>query len=224
MKINNLEIEWLGHSGFLIKDLKSKKIIYIDPFKIKEGLEKADIIFITHSHYDHCSVEDIKKIVKEKTKIVLTADSQSKVTKLKTPLEIKITEPNQEFFVGEIKVNTLPAYNIENQGHSKEDGWVGYIIKLGNVIIYHTGDTDFIPEMKKLTGYNQKDLVFITLIPIGGRFTMNVEEALEAVKTIKPYLVIPMHYGSIIGKKEDAEEFVGLCKREGINAEILEKI
>jgi L-ascorbate metabolism protein UlaG (beta-lactamase superfamily) len=220
MNINNIGLYWLGHSGFLIK---ANKIIYIDPYQINENSEKADIIFITHSHYDHCSFEDLKKIVKKNTKIILTADSQSKITRLSIPVEIKIVEPNKEFFIDNIKVNTIPAYNIENQGHEKIEGWVGYVIRIKDVIIYHAGDTDFIPEMNNLTGYNQKNVKFIALIPIGGRFTMNVEEALEAVKKIKPSLVIPMHYGSIIGTKEDAEEFISLCKENSIEAKILNK-
>jgi len=220
MKINNLGLYWLGHSSFLIK---SNKKIYIDPYQIPENSEQADIIFITHSHYDHCSFEDIKKIVKKNTKIILTADSQSKITKLSIPVEIKIVEPNKEFFIENIKVNTIPAYNLENHGHDKEEGWVGYIIKIKDTIIYHAGDTDFIPEMNNLTGYNQKNIKFIALIPIGGRFTMNVDEAVEAVKKIKPFLAIPMHYDNLIGTKEDAEEFVSLCKKEGIESKILDK-
>ncbi|NMB66959.1 MBL fold metallo-hydrolase [Candidatus Woesearchaeota archaeon] len=220
MRIDNIGLYWLGHSGFLIK---TDKIIYIDPYQINENSEKADIIFITHSHYDHCSFEDIKKIVKKNTKIILTADSQSKITRLSIPVEIKIVEPNKEFFIDNIKVNTIPAYNIENQGHEKTEGWVGYIIRIKNVIIYHAGDTDFIPEMNNLTGYNQKNVKFITLMPISGRFTMNIDEALEAVKKIKPFLVIPMHYGNIVGTKEDAEEFTSLCKENNIDAKILDK-
>jgi L-ascorbate metabolism protein UlaG (beta-lactamase superfamily) len=100
---------------------------------------------------------------------------------------------------------------------------VGYVIKLDDIIIYHAGDTDVIPEMQKLTGHKKNGSEFIALLPIGGRFTMNVEEALEAAKIIKPNLAIPMHYGSLAGSKDDAEEFVKLCKDEGINAEILEQ-
>jgi L-ascorbate metabolism protein UlaG (beta-lactamase superfamily) len=220
MNLGEAEIRWLGHAGFLIKN---HKVIYIDPFNIKENSEKADIILITHSHYDHCSVADIKNIIKEGTKIVLTADSQSKIMRFEIPIDIQIVEPNREFTFGEVKVSTVPAYNIEKSFHPKEEGWVGYIVKMDDILIYHAGDTDLIPEMQKLTGYNQPGKKFIALLPIGGRFTMNAEEAAEAAKLIKPTLAIPMHYGGIIGNKEDAEEFVKLCKEEGVDAEILEK-
>ncbi len=220
MNLGEVEIKWLGHSGFLIKN---HKVIYIDPFNIKENSEKADIILITHSHYDHCSVADMKNIIKEGTKIVLTADSQSKITRSEVPVDIKIVAPNQELILGEIKISTIPAYNIDKSFHPKEEEWVGYIIKMNDILIYHAGDTDLIPEMQKLTGYNQPDKKFIALLPIGGRFTMSAEEAAEAAKLIKPMLAIPMHYGGIVGSKEDAEEFVRLCKEEGIDAKILEK-
>ncbi len=220
MKIGEIEIKWLGHSGFLIKN---HKIIYIDPYNIKENSEKADIILITHSHYDHCSIADIKNIIKEGTKIVLTADCQSKVTRFQTPVDIHIVEPNQEIAFGELKISTLPAYNLDKTFHSKGEGWVGYLIKMNGVLIYHAGDTDLIPEMQKLTGYKQPGKEFIALLPIGGKFTMNAEEAAEAAKLIKPNIAVPMHYGIIRDGHDDVEEFVSLCEKEGINTTVLEK-
>lgn len=220
MNIGEVELKWLGHASFLIKN---HKIIYIDPFNIKEDSEKADIILITHSHYDHCSVADIKNIIKEGTKIILTADSQSKITRFDTPIDIQIVEPNKELVFGDIKISAVHAYNVDKSFHPKEEGWVGYVIKMNDVLIYHAGDTDFIPEMQKLTGHKQPDKQFIALLPIGGRFTMTAEEAAEAAKLIKPALAIPMHYGGLIGTMEDAEEFVKLCKEEGIETRILEK-
>jgi len=220
MKIGEIELKWLGHSGFLIKN---HKIIYIDPFNIRENSEKADFILLTHSHYDHCSVADMKNIIKEGTKIILTADSQSKITRSEIPIDIQIVEPNKELTFGELKISAMPAYNLDKPFHPKEEGWVGYILKMNDVLIYHAGDTDFIPEMQKLTGHKQPDKTFIALLPIGGRFTMTPEEAVEAAKLIKPTLTIPMHYGSIVGTNQDAEEFLRLCKEEGIDARILNK-
>jgi len=220
MEIGGIEIKWLGNSGFLIK---SNKIIYIDPYNIREGAEKADLILLTHSHYDHCSIVDINKIIKKGTKIILPADCQSKITKFNMPIDIQIVEPEQELNIGEINLCVLPAYNIDKPFHKKEDDWIGYLIKINEVVVYHAGDTDFIPEMQKLTGYKQGGKEFVALLPIGGRFTMSVEEALEAVKLIKPSLAVPMHYGSVAGTINDAKEFVELCKEEGIDSRILEK-
>lgn len=218
MKIEGVEIKWLGHAGFLIKD---SNVIYIDPYNIKEGSEKADLILITHSHYDHCSVADMNKIIKEGTKIVVTADCQSKITRFNVPIRIEVIEPDQELTFGDVKISTLPAYNVDKPFHPKNEYWVGYLIKINDLLIYHAGDTDLTPEMQKLTGYKQLDKKLIALLPVGGRFTMTAEEAAEAAKLIKPFLAIPMHYGSIVGNEEDAQEFVQLCKEEGINAEIL---
>jgi len=220
MNLGDVELKWLGHDGFLIKN---SRVIYIDPFNISENSEKADLILITHSHYDHCSYADIQKIIKEGTKILLTADCQSKVTRFDTLVEILIVEPGQEFNFGDLKISTLPAYNVDKSFHPKEEGWVGYVIKIKDTMIYHSGDTDLIPEMQKLTGFNQPGNQFVALLPVGGRFTMTADEAIEAAKIIKPSLAIPMHWGSIVGNEEDAIEFVQGCKEAGINALIMEK-
>lgn len=219
MKIEDIEIKWLGHAGFLIKN---SKVIYIDPYYIKGGSEKADLILITHSHYDHCSVADMNKIIKEGTKIVVPADCQSKITRFSIPIRMQVVEPGQELVYGDIKISTLPAYNVDKPFHSKDESWVGYLIKMNGILVYHAGDTDVIPEMQKLTGY-QLNKKFIALLPIGGRFTMSAEEAAGAAKIIKPFLAIPMHYGSIVGSKDDAQEFIQFCKEEGVDAKILEK-
>jgi len=220
MKIGEIELKWLGHSGFFIKN---SRVIYIDPYNIKEGMEKADIIFITHSHYDHCSVADIEKIVQDGTKIVMTADCQSKITRFNVPIKMEIVEPDKELDIGDIKISVIPSYNSDKHFHPKDENWVGYILKMNNLIIYHAGDTDLIPEMQKLTGYKQPGKEFVALLPIGGRFTMNPEEAAEAAKLIKPTLAIPMHYGSVVGTNEDAREFKELCEENNIRCEILEK-
>ena len=217
MKIGDVELAWLGHSGCLIEN---SKVVYIDPYNIKEGLPKADLILITHSHYDHCSVSDLQKIVKEGARIIMTVDSQSKIARFDVPIRMEIVEAGQELDLGNIKISVVPAYNVDKPFHSKDEGLVGYLIKMNDVIIYHAGDTDLIPEMQKMTGYNQN---FIALLPVGGRFTMDPHEAFEAAKLIKPSIAIPMHWGSIIGSREDAEEFKELCSKAGINCEILDK-
>jgi L-ascorbate metabolism protein UlaG (beta-lactamase superfamily) len=220
MKIGEIELKWLGHAGFLIKNSQT---IYIDPYNIKEGLGKADVILITHNHYDHCSIADMRKVVREGTKIILPADCQSKITRFEIPIEIEIIESGQELTFNGTKISALPAYNVDKSFHPKEEGWLGYLIKMDDILIYHAGDTDVIPEMQNLTGYKQPNKKFVALLPVGGRFTMNAEEAAEAARIIKPSLAIPMHYGSIVGSEEDAKEFKELCEEEGIDVEILEK-
>lgn len=219
MRIEDVEIKWLGNSGFLIKN---SKIICIDPYNISDASEKADLIFLTHAHYDHCSVADIEKIIKPETKIFAPVDCQSKIVRFQHPVDLKVVSKNQELEFRDLKISVLPAYNVDKPFHPREEG-VGYLINFGNLIIYHAGDTDVIPEMQKLTGHKQSGKKFVALLPVGGRFTMSAEEALDAVKIIKPDVVIPMHWGSVAGSSEDAEEFKELCGGEGIACEILEK-
>jgi L-ascorbate metabolism protein UlaG (beta-lactamase superfamily) len=185
------KIQWLGHDCFLIK---SDLIIYFDPFQIKTG-PKADIIFITHPHYDHCSPEDIKKIAKEDTIIVTEKDSAKMLTG-----KIEIMKVGEEKTVKGIKVKAVPAYNIGKTFHTKDKGWLGFVVEIEGVKIYHAGDTDFIPEMKDIK-------TDIALLPVSGTYVMTADEAVEATLTIKPQIAIPMHYGSIVGSKKDAEKF-----------------
>ena len=185
------KIQWLGHDCFLIK---SDLIIYFDPFQIKTG-PKADIIFITHPHYDHCSPEDIKKIAKEDTIIVTEKDSAKMLTG-----KIEIMKVGEEKTVKGIKVKAVPAYNIGKTFHTKDKGWLGFVVEIEGVKIYHAGDTDFIPEMKDIK-------TDIALLPVSGTYVMTADEAVEATLTIKPQIAIPMHYGSIVGSEKDAEKF-----------------
>lgn len=221
MKIKEIELEWLGHASVRIKT--GKKIIYIDPYQIQgSSKEKADIILISHSHYDHCSIQDIEKIVKDGTIIVCTADSQSKIAKIEKKIKLGIIEPGKCFESDKIRIQAVPAYNINKKFHQKSEGWVGYVLQIGGVVIYHAGDTDLIKEMEKLTGFSKKGNYFVALLPVGGTYTMTAEEASKAALIIKPTLAIPIHYGSIIGSSKDAEKFIELCGEKGIKAQILE--
>jgi len=193
-------IKWLGHASF---KLTGEKIIYIDPWKIKGG-EKADIVLITHEHYDHCSPEDIARIVKEDTVIVTVADCQSKV--LKSNKEIKLVEPGTKVNVKGIQIEAVPAYNTNKQYHLKENQWVGFIVTINGKRIYHAGDTDFIPEMSQLKNID------VALLPIGGTYTMNAQEAAQAANTIKPKVAVPMHVGDIVGSRADIEKFKSLTR------------
>ncbi|MCX8159261.1 MAG: MBL fold metallo-hydrolase [Candidatus Pacearchaeota archaeon] len=223
MEIGGVKIDWLGHAGFLISNGKK---IAIDPYNISEeaAKTKADIILITHSHYDHCSIKDIAKLAKEGTMVIVPADAQSKITRI-NGVEMQVIEVGDELDFGSVKISTIPAYNIKKEFHPKNEGWFGYIVKMNNIIIYHAGDTDKINEMEKLSGYGKNGNVFIALVPVSGHYVMDVWEAVDAVLLIKPSLAIPMHYGSgVVGTKEDAEKFVKLCNEKGIKAEILERV
>ena len=222
MEIEGIKINFLGHSGFLIENGKK---IAIDPYNLSEKVtEKADIILITHSHYDHCSIKDIQKLSREGTIIIVPADAQSKITKVEK-VEMQVAEIGDELSFGNIKIEVFPAYNIEKEFHPKSEGWLGYLIKMDKTIIYHSGDTDKIPEMKNLTGYGKHNNNFIALLPVSGKYVMDADEAAEAASQISPDLAIPMHYGAgVAGTIEDAQRFVSLCKELNINAQVLEKL
>jgi L-ascorbate metabolism protein UlaG (beta-lactamase superfamily) len=212
MKIGEIGLRWLGHSSFIVEG--EGKRIYIDPYKV-EG-EKADIIMITHPHYDHCSVEDINKIVKDGTVIVIPADCQSKIARLEG-VDMKILGAGQSLDIDGVKIGAIPAYNINKEFHPRDEGWLGYVIKINDTVLYHAGDTDKIPEMDKLQGK-----VGVALLPVSGVYTMTAEEAASAASVIRPSLAIPMHWGSVTGDENDAKRFVELCEEARIMAEILE--
>jgi L-ascorbate metabolism protein UlaG (beta-lactamase superfamily) len=196
-------IHWFRHSSFGIED--AGVYIYFDPFKLSEHLPKADIIFITHGHYDHFSVEDITRIKKDSTIIVATKDVTSKIGKGTVTVI-----PGKNYTVGSLKILTVPAYNLDKKFHPKGNDWVGYIITLLNdQKIYHAGDTDFIPEMRKV-------ITDIALLPCGGTYTMTAQQAAEAANIFKPKVLIPMHWGEVVGSKADAEEVKKLFKGETV--------
>ena len=203
MGVNDVvkNITWLGHDGFLIKG--DGKAIVIDPFKVRQ-CEPADIILITHEHYDHCSPEDIQKIQKASTVIVTEADSAKKLSG-----DVRVVRPGDKLTVSGIPIEAVPAYNTNKSFHPKENAWLGFVLTVDGVRIYHGGDTDLIPEMDSL----EAD---IALLPVSGTYVMTAEEAVQAAKAIKPKLVIPMHYGAIVGSADDARRFsdalAGICE------------
>lgn len=197
--LNNIEV--LCHSSIRIN---KEKTIYIDPFKIDRNYNDADIVFITHDHYDHYSEEDIDKVINEKTIIVIPEELLTKVLKKGINKEAIITiEPNKKYMVQGIKFETVPAYNINKTFHPKENDWIGYIIEINGVKYYIAGDTDITEENKKV----KCDVAFV---PVGGTYTMNFEEAAQLVNEIQPKVAVPIHYGSVVGTKQDAEKFVKL--------------
>lgn len=189
------KIFWLGHSSVMIK---SDKIIYIDPWKLKKA-EKADVVLISHSHYDHFSPDDVDKISKDGTVVVCPNDcSGFKANVLKV-------KPGDKIEANGIPVEVVPSYNTSKAFHPKANNWVGFIVTVEGKRIYYCGDTDFIPEMKQI----KADIV---IAPVGGTYTMNAEEAAKAVNAIRPELAIPIHYDDIVGSLKDAEKFARLSE------------
>ena len=198
-------IQVLYHSSIKIN---KEKVIYIDPFKIEDDSHDADIIFITHSHYDHYSEEDIKKIIKENTKIVVTEDLKENVNNITKSENVIIVKPNEKYYVDGINFETIPAYNTNKQFHPKQNNWVGYVIELNGLKYYIAGDTDITDENKTV----KCDVAFV---PVGGTYTMTAKEAADLVNIIKPKIAVPIHYGSVVGTQQDAIDFISMLD-EGI--------
>ncbi|MFH1590919.1 MAG: MBL fold metallo-hydrolase [archaeon] len=203
------KVMWLGHDGFVIT---GEKRIYIDPYNIPEGMDPADIILITHEHYDHCSIKDIMSIADSHTDILVTPDCQSKLSDF--PGNVTLVEPNKDYNPQGIKVRSVRAYNTDKRFHPKDNDWVGYIIEMDGRRIYHAGDTDLIPEMDHIHNID------IALLPVSGTFVMNPVEAAKAASMIKPRLAVPMHWGEVVGNVSDAEAF---AKAYGGEVEIPQK-
>ena len=198
-------IELLCHSSIRIN---KEKIIYIDPYKIEKDYNDADLIFVTHDHYDHYSEEDIDKVKKEDTVIIAPEELLTKLLRKGIRQDYIITvEPNKEYMTEGIKFETIPAYNTNKQFHPKENEWVGYIIEIKGIRYYIAGDTDITEENKKA----KCDVAFI---PVGGTYTMDVKEAAYLINEIKPKIAIPIHYGSIVGTEQDAIDFIRLLHPE----------
>lgn len=203
-------LKWLGHDGFAITT--GDLTLMIDPFKVESDL-KADIILVTHAHYDHCSPEDIARLAKPTTVIVTEPESAEKVREICK--DVRVLAPGENLSVSGIAIETHPAYNTNKDFHPKAKNWIGFIVTVDGTRIYHAGDTDLIPEMDDLS-------VDIALLPVSGTYVMTADEAVEAARKIMPKIAIPMHYDSIVGTTEDARAFKDALEGE-MQVVILEK-
>ncbi len=184
------------------------KNIYFDPFKIKDRLNDADYIFITHDHYDHYDVDSINNIRKDSTKIIIPSSLLDSCLNIFSKENILVVEPLKDYVIDDIKFSTVPAYNINKNFHPRSNNWVGYVINLNNYTYYIMGDTDAVEEAKNVSC----DVLFI---PIGGTYTMNYEEASKLTNVINPKIAVPIHYGTIVGSKSDGTNFINLINTEG---------
>ncbi len=194
------KIHWLGHDAFRVD---AERVIYFDPWKLKKGLPTADLILISHDHYDHCDPESVRVVAKPDAVVLAPQNAAAKLRG-----NVRVVKAGDEVQEKGVTVKVVPAYNVRadrQRFHPKGYGGVGYLISLAGKVIYHAGDTDVIPEMET---FGQVD---IALLPVSGTYVMDAEEAVEAVKRIKPAHAIPMHFGSIVGSKADAEKFARLA-------------
>ncbi len=194
--LDNIEV-FIHSSIKFDRELK----IYFDPFKIENNYNDADIIFITHSHYDHLSIEDINKVKKNTTIVVAPSSINKDFEGL--DLDLFLVEPNESYQIKGISFETVRAYNNTKEFHPITNNWLGYIIILDNTRYYIAGDTDMTPD-------NESIKCDVAFVPIGGKFTMDAIEAANLTNKIKPSVVVPIHYGLLVGTKEDENKFVDL--------------
>jgi len=216
-KFSNTMIRWLGHSAFRFEHIKT---IYTDPFRISEPKNDADIILISHNHFDHFSPEDINRIIKDDTLVFLPPDCLSKMSRFVEKGKTVTLRPGDKVKISEnITIEAVPAYNANKfkapgmPFHPKENEWMGYVIAIDGKRIYFAGDTDFVPELRSL----KADLA---IVPVSGTYVMTAQEAAELVTAINPAIAIPMHYGEVVGTEEDAEKFKNLVRTSVV---VLEK-
>jgi L-ascorbate metabolism protein UlaG (beta-lactamase superfamily) len=206
-------IEWLGHAGFRVNTRAG--IVYIDPYRVEDA-PPADLILITHDHFDHFSRDDVLRLAGRRT----TAIGPATVTEQLRGRTVAI-RPGETVEFDELEITALPAYNtnkLDSSGkpfHSREAGWLGFVLRDGARRIYHSGDTDVIPEMDQAAG------VDVALLPVSGTYVMSPLEAAEAARRIDPAVAVPMHWGTVIGSEADAHAF---AKAAPVEVKILEKV
>lgn len=218
LEIDGVNIQWNGHDGYRLK--ANNKIIYIDPFKLIQKYDNkndADLILITHNHFDHLSIKDIDNIINSTTKLICSLECVESLNKTYGKNKIIALKPNDSIEIENIKIDATRAFNINKDFHPKEDNKIGFILHVNGLKIYHTGDTDIIPEMENIN----PDIAFV---PVSGTYVMTAEEAAQATNNlIKPKkIAIPMHYNSIVGSVKDAEKFcnmVDVCKTRMLEIE-----
>mgnify|MGYP001471810728 FL=1 len=200
------QIAWLGHDTFRIT---GSKIVYFDPFQIASG-PKADVVLVTHAHYDHCSPEDVARISGDRTVVVTEKDSAAQLSG-----DVRTVAPGDKVDVEGVRIEAVPAYNIGKQFHPKANGWLGFVVEIDGVRVYHAGDSDFIAEMNDIR-------TDIALLPVSGTYVMTADEAVQAALAIGPKIAVPMHYGAIVGGASDAEAFAAALKGR-VEVVVLEK-
>ncbi len=197
-----VEIQWLGHASFRIAGAEA--VAYIDPWKLKTSPHDADIVVISHSHHDHFSPEDIKKVSKADTAIVAPGDV---VARLRAANAVT---PGDSVTIKDVTVEAVAAYNVGKTFHPRSNQWIGVVLTIDAKRIYYAGDTDFIPEMSELQE------VDVALLPVGGTYTLNASEAAQACKAIGCRAAVPYHWGDIVGSESDARQFVQAADCQGV--------
>lgn len=187
--------------------IEGSKVVYFDPFQIGTEAHDADLICITHAHYDHFEPKSILRVCKQDTELAVPASMAGDLEKLAWKGKIHLLSPGEKLEAAGLILTATPAYNKLKPFHPKRNGWLGYLLEMDGRVYYAAGDTDAVKELQEIR-------CDTALVPIGGKFTMNAREAAGLVNKIKPKAAIPIHYGSLVGKPQDAETFRKMVDRE----------
>ena len=190
-----INLTWHNHATVVIEG--SHKVV-IDPWKMPKSASKVDVVVVSHSHYDHLSLDDVKRVAGEATAIVATPDCHAK---LRSFSHLHALAAGEVVEVNGVSIEGVAAYNTDKAFHPKANAWCGAVVAMDGKRIYCAGDTDFVPEMK---GLAQIDVAFM---PVGGTYTMDWRAAADAVNAFRPKLAIPVHWGDIVGSRQDADRF-----------------
>ena len=209
MNIDNIEVNTQSSIKITLD-----KVLYFDPFKIENSVNDADIIFITHEHYDHFDIESINKVKNDNTIIVAPKSMEESIKEIEFK-EYVLLSPDDSSEIYDIKIKAVRAYNNDKPFHPKSNDWLGYVVEFNNTSYYIAGDTD-------KTEDNEIVKCDVALVPIGGHFTMDVMEASELLRMINPKIVIPTHYGSIVGTTNDGKKLKDILSDTEI--EVIEKL
>ena len=190
----SVEVTWIGHASFRIA--ADKTVVYIDPWKIGGAPHDADVVVVSHGHYDHLSVEDVEKVSKDGTAIVAPADAIAQLH------AANAVTPGDMVTINDVTVEAVAAYNVGKAFHPKASNWIGVVLTIGGKRIYYAGDTDLIPEMSDLQD------VDLALLPVGGKYTLDAAEAARACAAVRCAVAVPYHWGDIVGSAADAQRFV----------------
>ena len=199
MKINTGNLAWLGHSGFR---WSGSRIIYFDPWEA--GGPAADLILITHDHFDHCDPPTVKALCGPQTRIVTEPASAARL-KAEGFNQVTVMAPGDEIEIAGARLKAVPAYNTNKDFHPRDKNYLGFIVTLDGLSLYHAGDTDRIEEMKGLKAQ-------VALLPVSGTYVMTAEEAVQAALDISPAMVIPMHFNKIVCDESMARAFAEALK------------
>ena len=195
--MNTEQIRINTHSSIRIE---GSRTVYFDPFQIKEDPHDADVVCITHEHFDHFDPESIEKIRKADTVFICPAGMKKKLESMADEEHCRLLQPGGETVIGDMTVTGIPAYNRLKPFHPKHNKWLGYLLEMDGIRYYIAGDTDALTELQDIR-------CSIALVPIGGTYTMTAKDAAALVNKMRPDAAIPTHYGSIVGSMEDADTF-----------------